>query len=76
MKKFSLFLTCLLATAGMVQAGLPLKSYTLKKTESVQLHEFSADATTIGYIKKGDTLGIASYDTLIFLGESALERNG
>ena len=76
MKKFSLFLTCLLATAGMVQAGLPLKSYTLQKTESVQLHEFSADATTIGYIKKGDTLGIASYDTLIFLGESALERKG
>lgn len=58
---------------GMVQAGLPLKSYILQKKES-QLHEFSENATTIGYLRNGDTLGIASYESFIFLGESSLEK--
>ncbi|MDE5574086.1 MAG: fibronectin type III domain-containing protein [Bacteroidales bacterium] len=74
MKRFSLFLVCLLATVGMTQAGLPLKSYTLQKTESVSLHVFSDDATTIDYLKNGDTLGIASYDALVFLGDNSLEK--
>lgn len=59
---------------GMAQAGLPLKSYTLQKTKSVQLHEFSENATTIGYLQKGDTLGIRTYKSFIFLGETSLER--
>lgn len=58
---------------GMAQAGLPLKSYTLQKTTEA-LHTFSADATTISYIKKGDTLGIRNYKSFIFLGENSLER--
>lgn len=67
-------MVCLLATAGMVRAGLPLKSYSLQVTESVSLHEFSESATTISYLKKGDTLGVASYQSFVFLGESSLER--
>ncbi len=74
MKRFSLFLVCLLATAGMVQAGLPLRSYSLQITESVSLHEFSESATTISYLKNGDTLGITTYNSFVFLGETSLER--
>lgn len=63
-----------MATVGVSQAGLPLSSYTLQKTGPVQLHVFSENATTISYLQKGDTLGVASYESFVFLGESSLER--
>ena len=78
MKKLFFVLICLSAAVGTLmaetapKAGLPLKSYSLKISEA-SLHQFSQNATQISYFNSGDTLGAGSFDTLIYLGESALE---
>ncbi|MCH5244816.1 MAG: hypothetical protein J1F29_07970, partial [Lentimicrobiaceae bacterium] len=79
MKKLFFVLLCLSVAAGTLMAetepkgGLPLKSYSLKISEA-SLHQFSETATQISYIKAGDTLGSGSFDTLVYLGEDALEK--
>ncbi|MCH5244818.1 MAG: hypothetical protein J1F29_07980, partial [Lentimicrobiaceae bacterium] len=79
MKKLFFVLICLSAAAGILmaettpKAGLPLRDYSLKISEA-SLHQFSETATQISYIKAGDTLGSGSFDSLIYLGEDALEK--
>ena len=73
MKKSSLLLCCMLAMAGMARAGFPFESYILRTEAAVQ-HQFSADAVIISYINQGDTLGVSSFESVVFLGETALER--
>lgn len=59
MKRFCFLFLFLLAISGMAMAGSPLTGYIMEKTKGATLHTFSASATTIEYLKAGDTIALS-----------------